>query len=539
MAAALNRFINRSSDKCHAFFQALKCSRRGFKWTAECDEALDALKRYLSSAPLIVTPKTGEDLFLYLAVSPHAVSAALCRREGADDQPVHFASKVLLSAQTRYLPLEKLALALITASRKLISYFQAHTIIVNTEHPLKALLRKADVSKRVSQWAVELANFDIRYEPRTAIKAQVLADFIAEFTPGEPSSSTLIPPQYDFVEQYKGSLQWDMFHGDYWKMHIDGASNQNGSRAGIVLKTPCGVLHECAVTLDFEATNNEAEYEALLAGLRLAVRLEVEELAIYCDSQLVVNQVNGDYVARDERMLGYLSEALELIKNFKAFKIEQINRENNARADALAGLASACKATDQRNITLETVSKPTFQKEEEVLTVSFAPSHYDEIVAYLKNDTLPASKKDAYRVRNKAAQYWLSDDGKLYRRSFTGPYLLVIYPEQVPSIIEELHSGSCGCHSGGRSLAHRAITQGYWWKNMKKDCDETVRTCKNCQIFSPIPHQPAQELSPITSPWSFTQWGLDIVGKLPTAPGKFKFFIAARITLQSGWKPSP
>ena len=181
MAAALNRFISRSSDRCRPFFQALKSK---FSWDDECDRALAELKDYLSSPPLLVTPEPGEELYLYLAVSQHAVSAVLVRAEGIKHLPIFYVSKTLLPAETRYLPLEKLALALMMASRKLAHYFHAHTIVVLTEFPLKALFEHADFSGRILKWAVELGQFDVKFQPRTAIKAQTLADFVAEFSPG-------------------------------------------------------------------------------------------------------------------------------------------------------------------------------------------------------------------------------------------------------------------------------------------------------------------------------------------------------------------
>ncbi|XP_058203092.1 uncharacterized protein LOC131317571 [Rhododendron vialii] len=386
MAAALNRFISRSSDKCHVFFQTLKKqSRRSFKWTEDCDAALAELKSYLSSAPLLVKPVAFETLHLYLAVSPHAVSSALVRREGLEDQPIYFSSRTLLPAQTRYLPLEKLLLALVTAARKLLPYFQEHPIIVLTEFPLKNLLRKADLSSR----------------------AQVLADFIAEFTPGSPDEETLVKPNYGMLEQQEARKVWNLFSGDVWKLHVDGASNSNGSGAGVVL--------------------------------------------------LIVNQITGDYEARDPRMIKYQATALELIRGFKGFRIEQINRENNAHADALASLASASKASEYRHISLGEILEPSFE----------------------------VSEEEAHRVRSKAAYYWISELGQLYRKSFTGPYLRVVHPTEVPIILTELHSGSCGCHSGGRSLCQRALSQGYFWKGMKKDCEEVVR-----RFFNSTPSYP-------------------------------------------------
>jgi len=181
LAAALNRFISRSSNRCRPFFQALKAK---FEWDEEYDRALESLKEYMSSPPLLVTPIPGEELFLYLAVSQHAVSAVLVRAEGIQHLPIFYVSKSLLGAETRYLPLEKLALALMMASRKLSYYFHAHTIIVLTAFPLKALFERANFSGRILKWAVELGQFDIKFQPRTAIIVQALADSVAEFTLG-------------------------------------------------------------------------------------------------------------------------------------------------------------------------------------------------------------------------------------------------------------------------------------------------------------------------------------------------------------------
>lgn len=219
----------------------------------------------------------GDDLYLYLAVSPHSVSSVLVRQEGREHMPIYYTSKTLLSAETRYLPLEKLAFALVIAARKLQPYFQAHKIVVLTEYPLKTLLRKADLSNRISKWAVELGNLHIVFQPRMAIKAQVLADFVAEFTPAEEVENYL---EDSNGRARKDEAPWRMLHGDIWKLFVDGASNYKGSGAGIVLIAPCGTTHEHALKLNFSASNNEAEYEALIAGLKIANGLSVEELDV-------------------------------------------------------------------------------------------------------------------------------------------------------------------------------------------------------------------------------------------------------------------
>ena len=125
----------------------------------------------------------GEELYLYLAVSPHAMSLALIREERRIQKTVYYTSRVLKGVEGRYPMMEKLAFALIIASRKLRHYFQAHIINVLTNHPLKKVMNKLEVVGQLIQWAIRLCEFDIRYQPRSAIKAQVLADFIAEFSP--------------------------------------------------------------------------------------------------------------------------------------------------------------------------------------------------------------------------------------------------------------------------------------------------------------------------------------------------------------------
>ena len=121
----------------------------------------------------------------------------------------------------------------------------------------------------------------------------------------------------------------------------------------------------------------------------------------------------------------------------------------------------------------------------------------DSIIQYLKEDMLPEEKIEADKIRRNATSYWLSKDHKLYKRSFSGPYLLCVHPEQTESLLEEMHEGICGSHTGGRSLAHRVITQGYWWPNMQKEALEYVKKCDQCQRFALSIHQPGGILNPL------------------------------------------
>ena len=160
-------------------------------WKVFVDGALSAMgagvrivviKEYLTRAPMLITPEPREDLFMYLSVSDHAVNAVLLRDQGVQ-QLVYYINKTLVDVEIRYLPLEKLVLALVHVTRKFPHYFQAHTVYVLTEYPLQSLLKRSDFIGRIAKWGTRLGSFDIRYRPRSSIKGQVLTDFVAEFSP--------------------------------------------------------------------------------------------------------------------------------------------------------------------------------------------------------------------------------------------------------------------------------------------------------------------------------------------------------------------
>ena len=257
--AALNRFISKATDKCLPFFRAL---RKSFEWTDECEKAFKELKKYLSSPPLLSPSMPGEELYLYIAVSQAAVSAALVREEGGSQRPVYFISRAFRGVEERYPQMEKLAFALITAARKL-KPFQAHTIVVLTDQPLKKAMSSPEAAGRMALWAIELSEFDVQYRPRTTIKGQIVVDIIAEYT----------QPEDKGAEGQK-----------LWSIHTDGSSNQHSGGAGVVILTPKGDKIKCMIRLDFPTTNNEAEYEALVAGLDLAKAAGAKNMIIHCDS---------------------------------------------------------------------------------------------------------------------------------------------------------------------------------------------------------------------------------------------------------------
>ena len=159
--------------------------------------------------------------------------------------------------------------------------------------------------------------------------------------------------------------------------------------------------------------------------------------------------------------------------------------------------------------------------------VKVGPSWMDPIVLFLKEDILSEEKSKTETVRKKAPQFWLSEDQKLYKHSFSRPYLQCIHLEAPELLLEELHEGICGSYTGGRSLSHRAITQRYWWLGMQKETQEYVKKCDQCQRFASNIHQPGGVLNPLSSFWPFAQWGMDIVGHFPKAAGNKRYLLVS------------
>ena len=158
MMAALNWFISRSANRCRPFFLLLY-KWKEFEWSVECVVAFQQLKQYLSRPSIMSSPVVDEVLFAYIVVAFYAVSFVLIQVDSGIHRPIYYVSKSLNEAEVRYLPLEKAILAVVHATRKLPYYFQAHTVVVFTQLPLKSILKSADYTGRVAKWGTILGGF--------------------------------------------------------------------------------------------------------------------------------------------------------------------------------------------------------------------------------------------------------------------------------------------------------------------------------------------------------------------------------------------
>jgi hypothetical protein len=277
--ATLNRFISKSAERSLPFLKTLH-GAKDFTWGPEQAAAFASLKQHLSDLAILTSPDPSLPLLLYITTSPYAVSVALVQeqdREGTTWQcPIYYVSEVLTTSKCNMTELEKISYAVVMASRKLCHYFESFKVRVTSDRRLGELFRNPEASVRIAKWAAELSRYHITFEPRIAIKSQVLADFIVDWIGVTRQQEE--PPE------------------KVWTIHYDGTWCHAGAGAAAIITSPTGVKHRYAACLRFASesdrcTNNIAEYEAVILGLRKLRALGVTTCIVKTDSKVVVGQV--------------------------------------------------------------------------------------------------------------------------------------------------------------------------------------------------------------------------------------------------------
>ncbi|GJS92335.1 reverse transcriptase domain-containing protein [Tanacetum coccineum] len=336
-----------------------------------------------------------------------------------------------------YTSMEKLVLALVHASKCLKRYFQAHLIIVITDQPIQQVLSRPKVAGRLHKWSIELGEYAIHYRPRVSVKGQILAYFIVE-RPEEESLDTLMKAEDELPKP--------------WILFTDGSFYTDGSEAGLILTNLEGVEFTYALRFRFDATNNEVEYKALIAGLRIAKQMGVKNLQANVDSHLVANQVNRTYVAKETDMIRYMEKVRTLTSSFKAFSIRQIPRSENKKVDTLSKIASISFAHMSKQVLFEELKEKSIS-EVEILSVveEEGDTWMTPIFKYLKDETLPVDVKKARPIRRELQRFAIIN-GTLYRKYFLGPWLRCVGLLQANYVLREIHEGSYSIHAGTRSV---------------------------------------------------------------------------------------
>ena len=440
------------------------------------------------------------------------------------ERAIYYLSKKFIQYETRYTELEKTCLALVWASKKLRHYLLAHTVhIVSQLDPLKYMFEKPALSGRLSRWLVMLSEFDLKFMPEKTIKGRAVAEFLAEHATNEETTEAYLLPDEELL----------MIRDDYWTLYFDGASNQKGCGVGVLLVSPEGAHIPISVKLDFEATNNTAEYEACIVGLEAAVSLGVKHLQVFGDSSLKINHISKRWKVRSTSLSKYQAHLDQIVEQFEKIEYTYLPRDDNQFADALAKLASMLNIPnewDGMTLRVERRKEPAY-----CCAIDSEPENteeepwYTDILRYKTSGEFPpnTSPRAQKALRLLASQYSIIL-GELYKYTPNKIKLLCVHQNQAQRLMEEYHNGVCGPHMNGKMLSRKISRSGYYWTTMETDCHHFVKTCPKCQIFSNLNHLPPSELYTFTSPWPFSTWGIDIIGKVtPTGVGGHEYVLVA------------
>src|SRR5664279_4104722 len=338
-------------------------------------------------------------------------------------------------------------------------------------------------------------------------------------------------------------------------MYFDGSKRNEGACAGVVLTFPKRDKRRYVLQINFpKASNNDAEYEALLHGMRMAKACGATQLMIYGDSNLVVQQTMKECDAISENMIAYRNMYNLLEGSFDGCKLCHVGRASNEEADKLANIGSThapippgvfLESIDQRSIKVKkhVDSDTTATPPEATTTDSEAPATADDpipeqvmlleptwtqpFLSYMLRKELPKDKTEARQIVRCSKAYTIIN-GELYKRSISGVFQRCISPEDGRSILLDIHQGICGHHASSRSLVNKDFRAGFYWPTSSQDAKDIVRTCEAYQKFATRPQVPAMEWHTIPLTWPFAQWGLDMVGPLKkSSPGRHTHLLVA------------
>jgi ribonuclease HI/transposase InsO family protein len=346
---------------------------------------------------------------------------------------------------------------------------------------------------------------------------------------------------------------------------------KTGAGAGLLFISPLGEHMRYAVCLHFPASNNMAEYEALLCGIRITIETGIKHLDIRGDSQLVIDQVMKNAGCHDDKMEAYCNTVRALEDKFYGIEVNHVPRRYNEEANELAKITSG-RITIPPNVFTRDISKssvnlePAPSNQEELSGASSDPTGTepmdedpsneafilsllegygvdeaeamdiepvpraedwrDKYIAWMDRGELPSDRSEARCIARMAKSFTLVD-GELYKRAASGVLKRCMPIPQGRELLRDIHAGVCGHHVAPRSLVGNAFRQGFYWPTVVADASEIVRTCDGCQFYAHKTNLPAHILQNIPVTWPFAVWGLDIVGPLRKALGGYTHLLVA------------
>ncbi|XP_051115706.1 uncharacterized protein LOC127240898 [Andrographis paniculata] len=454
----LRRFISNAAGKLKPITKLLKNKATDFSWGPEQQEAL-------TKPPVLVPPRGDQPIRLFVANS-FDVMSSLLPQEWEDDKEraINYLSKTLAGPELNYTMPEKMCFSLVFACTRLEHYIlPRETEVVSKVDMIRLIMHKPTMQGRLMKWAIKLAPFALQHRPIKAVKGQVVAKLLAEFSNNEPVENKMVP--------YIGSSPWKMF--------FDGSRSKGKSVAGVILEGPGA--RKISLQLQMEKmTHNSAEYESFILGLEALVAKGAQTVMICGDSQPVINQVLKRYACNYPHLRQYRDLVYHLLYRIAEVLIEHVPRTENRQADNLA--QNACQQI--------------------IGNVDTNNDWRTEIMIYLEspNSVTPVS------IRLKALRFQLIE-GVLYKRTFEGVLLRCLGPEESIKVIEEVNGGICEAHRAGLNMRWAIHCMGFYWPKIFDDCIRFGKGCRECQRHGPLNHLPTvhdvtimTELDPIIIP---------------------------------------
>ncbi|KAM1105002.1 hypothetical protein ACFX19_013518 [Malus domestica] len=330
----LRRFIANSAGKMKVFSTLLKLKDSDtFAWTNEHQAAFTQIKVSLTTPPVLVPPRHGKPLKLYISAAEEFIGCLLAQDNNAGrEQAIFYLSRNLNPPEINYSAVEKLCLAVFFAASKLRHYMlQSVTQVIAQTDVIRYMLTRPIVKGRIGKLTMALSEFSLQYVPQKAVKGQALADFLAHH-----------PSPYGFGDT---DVEIGMVEtrDNYWTMYFDGSSTSSSAGVGVVIQSPNHDRWYFSLKLDFDCTNNQAEYEALIIGLGLLHDFRATRAFVLGDSELVINQLNGSFRCMSCTLAPYHMVASYLAESFDGITFEHISQIHNTDADELAQIASSAQ----------------------------------------------------------------------------------------------------------------------------------------------------------------------------------------------------
>ncbi|XP_061960352.1 uncharacterized protein LOC133681211 [Populus nigra] len=451
---------------CEPIFRLLRKKNPGV-WDNDCQEAFDKIKKYLQIPPLLVPLTLGKPLILYLTVTETAMGCV----PGQHDE---------------------------SGRKKLRKYMLYYTTwLISKLDPLNYICEKPYLSSRIARWQVLLAEYDIVFMTRKAVKGSVIADHLVDH-----AMKNYEPLNFDLLDEDVIVIEKGGGESDTWTLYFDGAVNVSRNGAEAVVISPENKQYPVSIRLLFECTNNMAEYEACIIGLEATLELKANKLEVFGDSLLIICQVKGEWQTKDEKLKLYQNYLLRLANEFEEIKFTHISRDKNQFADALTTLDSMTQVDIRSKIQPIDIEVRSFQAH--CCLIEESPDGkpwYNDIKKFLQHREYPQgiSKTDEKTLRRMTRNFYL--DGEiLYKRSFDGALLWCLNENKIEQTLKEVHEGICATHANGHTMAKQI---------------QRINT-------------PPTPLFNMISPWPFDMWGLDVIGPInPKASNGHRFILVA------------